>query len=124
MKTPNIFKLSNSIFFFLIIASFISCKKTPEACLNASLRSVQIGESVQFSDCSTNNEEGFRLSLSDYHIVNGNISTGMPITYSFRAGGTYQVGYKVDGEKEDSEEIFVTIEVDEVTKSFTSLILL
>jgi hypothetical protein len=117
MRQNPLFSFFNAIIFTFLIGSVASCKKTPEACLNASNKSVQIGESIQFSDCSTNNEDGFRLSLSEYHNLNGNISTGLPITYSYRAGGTYQVGYKVDGEKEDSEEIFETIVVDEVTKS-------
>lgn len=99
-------KIKNLFIVAVAVVTTASCSKKPEACADISKTTVDIGENVTFTNCSTNGKK------YEWDFGDGTKSTEQNATHAYSNGGTYTVKLKAsskNGKKNDEVSKTVTV---------------
>lgn len=92
---------------------FTSCAKKPEACIEASATTAEVGQPITFTDCSKNADD-VTIALGDDPSNKVYEST---TTYAYNEAGTYVVTLTAETDKDKEDETSITITVNQIQKS-------
>lgn len=97
----------------IILLSIVSCKKNPEACIDASEEYIEVGQTIIFTDCSKN-------SFSREWLINGEKYSEENISVKMTTAGNYSANLIAFSKNElVSDEVKIDFSVIQPTGKVT-----
>ena len=95
------------------VLTFLGCQKEPTACIKTDKTIVEVGESINFQDCSLDSKK------VEWDFGNGTSASGTSASYSYNVAGTYYIKMTASSKNDKKKDIASTmINVNDINKKF------